>query len=76
MRNWLRSKSWSEISEGAIRRVEDRYTWKLYGERMMTLARVYGFWKYVTDLEREETCRYLEMFYHLQYRRRVAQLES
>jgi sucrose synthase len=35
---------------------------------MMTLSRVYGFWRYVTDLERSETHRYLEMFYALQYR--------
>jgi sucrose synthase len=34
---------------------------------MMTLSRIYGFWKYVTDLERDETRRYLEMFYALQY---------
>jgi sucrose synthase len=35
---------------------------------MMTLSRIYGFWKYVTNLERDETRRYLEMFYALQYR--------
>ena len=34
----------------------------------MTLSRVYGFWRYVTDLDRAETQRYLEMFYGLQYR--------
>jgi sucrose synthase len=34
----------------------------------MTLSRVYGFWHYVTDLERDELRRYLEMFYSLQYR--------
>jgi sucrose synthase len=34
----------------------------------MTLSRIYGFWKYVTNLERAETHRYLEMFYALQYR--------
>jgi sucrose synthase len=60
---------WEEISRNALARIEDRYTWKRYGERIMTLARVYGFWKYVTNLEREETCRYLEMFYSLLYRR-------
>jgi sucrose synthase len=60
---------WEEISNQALARIEDRYTWKRYGERIMTLARVYGFWKYVTNLEREETCRYLEMFYSLLYRR-------
>jgi hypothetical protein len=46
-----------------------RYTWKLYSERLMTLTGVYGFWKYVSNLERRETRRYLEMFYALKYRR-------
>lgn len=59
---------WEQISRGSIERIESRYTWKLYAERMMTLSRVYGFWKYVTNLERDETRRYLEMFYGLQYR--------
>ncbi|MDH3285909.1 MAG: glycosyltransferase, partial [Acidobacteriota bacterium] len=66
------TEHWKRISDGGIDRVEQRYTWKLYGERMMTLARVYGFWKYVTNLERQETRRYIDMFYGLQYRGRVA----
>ncbi|VAX22150.1 sucrose synthase [hydrothermal vent metagenome] len=60
---------WDKISEGAEKRVEERYTWKLYAERMMTLSRVYGFWKYVTNLERDETRRYLELLYGLQFRK-------
>jgi sucrose synthase len=59
---------WERISAGGLRRVEEHYTWKRYAERMMTLSRVYGFWKYVTDLERTETRRYLQMFYGLQFR--------
>ena len=59
---------WERISHGALARVEARYTWKQYAERMMTLSRIYGFWKFVSDLEREETARYLHMFYHLQFR--------
>ncbi|MFW5724642.1 MAG: glycosyltransferase, partial [Halochromatium sp.] len=59
---------WRAISEAALARIEERYTWRRYAERMMTLSRVYGFWKYVTDLERTETARYLEMFYGLQFR--------
>lgn len=47
---------------------DSRYTWKIYSERLMTLAGVYGFWKYVSKLERRETRRYLEMFYILKYR--------
>jgi sucrose synthase len=59
---------WQRISEGALQRVNQRYTWKGYAERLMTLSRVYGFWRYVTDLERAEMQRYLEMFYTLQFR--------
>ncbi|MFZ5484760.1 MAG: sucrose synthase [Pseudomonadota bacterium] len=59
---------WTRVSEAALARVEARYTWRLYAERMMTLSRIYGFWKFVSNLEREETARYLQMFHHLQFR--------
>lgn len=60
---------WARISEGALARVAQRYTWQHYAERMMTLSRVYGFWRHVTDLERRETQRYLQALYSLQFRR-------
>ena len=50
---------WNHISKMALKRVESRYTWRLYAERMMTLSRIYGFWKFVSNLEHEETMRYL-----------------
>jgi sucrose synthase len=65
---------WDALSRGALARVEERYTWRLYAHRIMTLACVYGFWRYATDLERAETRRYMEMFYALQFRPRAAAL--
>lgn len=59
---------WNKVSEMALKRVESRYTWRIYAEQMMTLSRIYGFWKFVSNLEHEETARYLNMFYHLQFR--------
>ncbi|XP_008783098.2 sucrose synthase 1 [Phoenix dactylifera] len=59
---------WNKISLGGLQRIEEKYTWKLYSERLMTLSGVYGFWKYVSNLDRRETRRYLEMFYALKYR--------
>jgi len=59
---------WKKISDGGLQRIYERYTWKIYSERLMTLAGVYGFWKYVSKLERRETRRYLEMFYILKFR--------
>lgn len=58
---------WYAVSHGGLQRVKARYTWELYAERMMTLSRIYGFWKYVTDLDRDETRRYIEMFYALKF---------
>jgi sucrose synthase len=65
---------WDGISGGGIERVNSRYTWKLYAERLMTLSRIYGFWKYMTNIEQAETRRYLEVLYGLQYRPRAATL--
>lgn len=59
---------WERISLGALKRVAARYTWELYAKRMMSLSRIYGFWKFVHGVEREDMARYLEMFYHLQLR--------
>ncbi len=59
---------WEEISKGALERVEARYTWKRYANELLRLSRIYGFWRHISSLEREETRRYLEMFYGLMYR--------
>lgn len=61
-------REWQRLSNGGLARVKAHYTWKQYAERMMTLSRIYGFWKYISKLERQETARYLHMFYQLQYR--------
>ncbi len=66
---------WDRIAAGGEARVAARYTWERYAERLMTLARVYGFWKFVTNLERDETRRYLEALFTLQYRPLAAKLE-
>ena len=59
---------WERISNGALERVARHYTWKLYADRLLRLARTYGFWKFFTNIEREEMRRYLEMLYFLAYR--------
>ena len=67
---------WENISRNAISRVEERYTWKLYAQRLMTLSRIYGFWKFITHSESQENRRYLEMFYNLMYKRLAESLEK
>ncbi len=56
---------WDTISKGGIARVDERYNWQLYASTLLKLSRIYGFWRYISSLERDETRRYLEMFYGL-----------
>ena len=67
---------WTQISDGGLERVASRYTWRLYANRLMKLARIYGFWKYISNIERQETRRYLEMFYFLMYRPLAAKVAA
>lgn len=60
---------WETISAGGLKRIHEKYTWQIYSDRLLTLAGVYGFWKYVSNLDRLEIRRYLEMFYALKYRK-------
>ena len=39
---------WSQMSKGAIERIQKHYTWKIYAERLMTLSRVYRYAKQIT----------------------------
>ncbi|WP_045216195.1 sucrose synthase [Desulfonatronovibrio magnus] len=59
---------WEEISGSGIKRVDEEYNWRLYAQKLLSFSRIYGFWKYVSNLEREESRRYLEMFYSLKMR--------
>ncbi len=67
---------WDLISSESIKRVESHYTWGIYAKKMLSLSRIYGFWKYVSDLERRETSRYLEMLYSLQFRPLAEKIEK
>ncbi|MBU0479912.1 MAG: sucrose synthase [Proteobacteria bacterium] len=67
---------WHDLSEGAIKRVRSHYTWERYARRLLSLTCIYGFWKFATNLDRQETSRYLEMLYHLQFRPLAAKLEE
>ncbi|KAK6944914.1 Sucrose synthase [Dillenia turbinata] len=60
---------WDKISQGGLQRIYEKYTWQIYSDRLLTLAGVYGFWKYVSKLDRLEARRYIEMFYALKYRK-------
>jgi sucrose synthase len=68
---------WEKISTKAIQRVDNSYNWELYANNLLSLAKIYGFWRYTTNIEMEEMNAYLEVLYHLLYKPRAkSMLES
>ena len=65
---------WRQISDAGIERVYSTYTWKIHTQRLLTLARVYGFWNYSSKENREDLFRYLEALFYLIYKPRAQEL--
>lgn len=48
-----------------MKRVYSTYTWKIHTTRLLSLSRIYGFWNYSSQEQREDLLRYIEaLFYH------------
>ncbi len=65
---------WQEISNQAIERVYSTYTWKIHTTRLISLAKIYGFWNYVSKENREDILRYIEALFYLLYKPRAQKL--
>ncbi len=66
--------SWKRISQRAIERVEKDYNWDLYAKKLLELAKIYGFWRYTTNIEMEEMNAYLDVIFHLLYKPRAKEI--
>jgi len=65
---------WKGISDASIKRVEQAYNWRLYSRKLLDLAKIYGFWKYTSDFERDGLNAYLEVVYQLLFKQRAKNL--
>ncbi|MEW5861877.1 MAG: sucrose synthase, partial [Cyanobacteriota bacterium] len=65
---------WEEISNKGMERVYSTYTWKIHTTRLLSLARIYGFWNYTSKENREDMLRYIESLFYLIYKPRAKQI--
>ncbi|BAY92720.1 MULTISPECIES: sucrose synthase [unclassified Tolypothrix] len=65
---------WLKVSQQSIKRVLTNYTWKIHTTRLLSLARIYGFWNYTSQENREDMLRYLEILFYLVFKPRAQQL--
>ncbi|BAU63643.1 Sucrose synthase [Stanieria sp. NIES-3757] len=65
---------WHEISDRGMERVYSTYTWKIHTTKLLSLARIYGFWNYTSKEKREDLLRYIEALFYLIYKPRAKAL--
>lgn len=65
---------WDKISRNAIKRVKEKYNWPLYTEKLLSQSKIYGFWKYSTDMENKGMETYLDLLYHTVFTPRAKEL--
>jgi sucrose synthase len=59
---------WKSISQGGIERVLERYTWELHADELIKLAKIYGFWNFVSLENARPLKQYVETLYQLLFR--------
>jgi len=66
---------WDSISAGGIRRVNERFTWENYSDRLVNLTKLYGFWRYsVSGQGKVKMDRYCEVLHRCLFSERAARL--
>jgi sucrose synthase len=68
---------WKTISANGIQRVRDRFNWNSYSKHLISLAKLYGFWRYsVSGQGMLELDRYCDLIYHFLLKERATQVET
>lgn len=67
---------WKEISENGIKRVDTTYNWELHASKLLSLSKIYGFWKYTSNIEMSEMNAYLDVLYHTLYKPRANKIRE
>ncbi|MBE0551285.1 MAG: glycosyltransferase, partial [Ignavibacterium sp.] len=65
---------WKKISDAGVTRVDKSFNWELYSQNLLSLAKIYGFWRYTTNLEMTELNAYLDLMYHTLYKPRAERM--
>jgi sucrose synthase len=65
---------WEKISKAGIKRVDTTFNWELYAKNLLSLAKIYGFWKFTSNIEMTEMNSYLDLMYHTLYKPRAKEI--
>ncbi|VFQ92885.1 unnamed protein product [Cuscuta campestris] len=59
---------WDKISNAALHRINECFTWKIYAEKVLNMGSAYGCWRAMHSKQKHAKLRYIELFYNLHMR--------
>ncbi|XP_058749112.1 sucrose synthase 5-like isoform X1 [Vicia villosa] len=68
------STHWSMISAAGLQRINERYTWKIYANKLLNMGSIYTFWRTVNNDSKKAKQRYIWMFYNLMFKNLVSNI--
>ncbi|KAL5076937.1 hypothetical protein RYX36_015921 [Vicia faba] len=68
------STHWNTISAAGLQRINERYTWKIYANKLMNMGSIYTFWRTVNNDPKKAKQRYIWMFYNLMFKNLVSNI--
>jgi sucrose synthase len=67
-------KHWYELSDRAILRIQEHYSWRVHTRQLLLLTKIYSFWNYLYPDSRDALQCYLNALFHLLYKPRAEQI--
>jgi sucrose synthase len=65
-------ETWESISQEGIQRVQENFNWDLYSKRLLTLARLYSFWKFAVSMKEKIKMKlYCDLIFDDFYKKRL-----
>ncbi|XP_058787768.1 sucrose synthase 5-like isoform X1 [Vicia villosa] len=68
------STHWNMISAAGLQRINERYTWKIYANKLLNMGSLYTFWRTVNNDSKKAKQRYIWMFYNLMFKNLVSNI--
>lgn len=69
-------EAWQHRSTGGMARVAAGFNWPVHAERLLQLANVYAYWKFLDVMNRGALDQYIHTLYHAVYRPRVLDMTA
>nr|GEU88194.1 sucrose synthase 7-like [Tanacetum cinerariifolium] len=66
---------WDRLSQSALQRIYECYTWKIYANKTLNMGSMYGFWRQLNKENKQAKQRYIDILFNLQFKKLAKTIE-